>query len=178
MRRCAKFQSLIEKLLDVFRGRTVKGAASGSHAHLILAQRYPEGGGTELAMPATHGETEHQHDGGASAAISTAVVHLLREYTGRGPTKAKTYVNPDMVTVVLQDILTKGERSLVSDGKRDSVLSTRHLYQETMQTAMVETVEQVTGRSVVAFMSANHIDPDVAVETFMLAPVVAPVEEA
>jgi uncharacterized protein YbcI len=129
-------------------------------------------------MPATHSETEHQHDGGASAAISTAVVHLLREYTGRGPTKAKTFVNPDMVTVVLQDILTKGERSLVGDGKQDTVLNTRQLYQQTMRTALVEVVERLTGRPVVAFMSANHIDPDMAVETFMLAPVVRAAEDA
>lgn len=129
-------------------------------------------------MPATTNETEHQHDGGASAAISTAVVHLLREYTGRGPTKAKTYVNQDLVTVVLQDILTKGERSLVSDGQHGSVLNTRHLYQQTMEASLVETVERLMGRPVVAFMSANHIDPDMAVETFVLAPVVRVAEEA
>jgi uncharacterized protein YbcI len=129
-------------------------------------------------MPATTNETEYQHDGGATAAISTAVVHLLREYTGRGPTKAKTYINQDMVTVVLQDILTKGERSLVGDGKHDAVLNTRHLYQQTMRVSLVETVERLTGRPVVAFMSSNHIDPDIAVETFMLAPVVRAAEEA
>jgi uncharacterized protein YbcI len=128
-------------------------------------------------MPATN-ETEHLHDGGASAAISTAVVHLLREFTGRGPTKAKTYINNDMVTVVLQDILTKGERSLVSDGHNGDVLNTRHLYQQTMRTDLIATVERLTSRSVMAFMSSNHIDPDMAVETFILSPVVAPVEEA
>jgi uncharacterized protein YbcI len=128
-------------------------------------------------MPATN-ETEHVHDGGATAAISTSVVHLLREYTGRGPTKAKTYINQDMVTVVLQDLLTKGERSLVTDGQHDAVLTTRHLYQQTMREDLVQTIERLTGRSVIAFMSANHIDPDMAVETFVLAPVVSAVEEA
>jgi hypothetical protein len=34
----------------------------------------------------------------------------------------------------------------------------------------VAVVEGVTGRSVTAFMSDNHIDPDIAVETFVLEP--------
>jgi uncharacterized protein YbcI len=102
--------------------------------------------------------------------VSTAVVHLMREYTGRGPTKAKTYIHADLVTVVLQDILTKGERSLVSDGKSEAVLHTRQLFQQTMRSSLVDAVEEIVGRSVTAFMSANHIDPDIAVETFVLAP--------
>jgi uncharacterized protein YbcI len=127
-------------------------------------------------MPATNGD--HEPSGGESAAISNAVVHLLREYTGRGPTKAKTYVQPNLITVVLQDILTKGERSLVGDGEIDAVLTTRQLYQQTMRIDLIETVERVTGRHVHAFMSANHVDPDMAVETFVLTPVAGPGEEA
>lgn len=127
-------------------------------------------------MPAAQ-ETE-THNGGASAAISTAVVHLLREYTGRGPTKAKTYITSDLITVVLQDILTKGERSLVNDGRNDAVLHTRQLYQQTMRRDLVETIERITERKVAAFLSANHIDPDVAVESFVLMPVAALSEAA
>jgi uncharacterized protein YbcI len=102
----------------------------------------------------------------------------MREFTGRGPTKAKTYINQDMVTVVLQDVLTKGEHSLVGDGLSGEVLHTRQLYQQTMRKELTATVERLTGRSVVAFMSANHIEPDMAVETFMLAPVAETAEEA
>jgi uncharacterized protein YbcI len=119
-------------------------------------------------MPAM--EEANQQNGGTSSAVSTAVVHLMREYTGRGPTKAKTYINTNLVTVVLQDTLTKGERSLVSDGKSDAVLHTRQLFQETMRPGLVRAVEEIVGRNVTAFMSANHIDPDMAVETFVLAP--------
>jgi hypothetical protein len=31
-------------------------------------------------------------------------------------------------------------------------------------------IEEITGRQVIAFLSANHVDPDVAIESFMLAP--------
>lgn len=63
--------------------------------------------------------------GSVSAAISSVVVKLLREYTGRGPTKARTYVDDDLITVVLRDTLTMGERSLVRDGEVELVLATR-----------------------------------------------------
>jgi hypothetical protein len=39
-----------------------------------------------------------------------------------------------------------------------------------MQERFVETVEGLTGRKVRAFMSANHQDPDLAVELFVLEP--------
>lgn len=109
-------------------------------------------------------------EGQVAAAISNAVVHVLGEYTGRGPTRARAYVNRDAITVLLHDTLTKGERQLVSDGHSSVVLQTRSLFQEMMRAELVASVEDVTGRTVVAFMSANHIDPDMAVETFVLEP--------
>ena len=66
--------------------------------------------------------------------------------------------------------MTKGERSLVRDGEADRVLETRHAYQRTMRDELAGGVAKLTGREVVAFMSANHIDPDVGVEIFILAP--------
>jgi uncharacterized protein YbcI len=94
----------------------------------------------------------------------------MREYTGRGPTKARTYLNDDLITVVLQDTLTMGERSLVRDGERELVITTRKAFQRTMSTQMVAAVERLSGRKVFAFLSDNHIDPDVAVESFVLVP--------
>jgi uncharacterized protein YbcI len=63
----------------------------------------------------------------AGAMISTAAVQLLREYTGRGPTKAKTAINGDIVTLLLADTLTKGERTLAENGHADRVLGLRVL---------------------------------------------------
>lgn len=105
-----------------------------------------------------------------SLAISNHVVRLLSEYTGRGPTKARTHFNDNLITVVVQDLLTKGERSLIRDGKADLVLEMRRAYQLTMRDDFVAGIEEITGRQVIAFLSANHLDPDLAVESFMLAP--------
>jgi uncharacterized protein YbcI len=102
--------------------------------------------------------------------ISTATVQLLHEYTGRGPTKAKTLINEDLVTIVLADTLTRGERRLVDNGLSDRVLQLRHDYQLTMRDDLVAIVERQLDRTVIAFMSQNHIDPDLAVEVFVLEP--------
>jgi uncharacterized protein YbcI len=98
------------------------------------------------------------------------MVRLVSEYTGRGPTKARTYYDGDLVAIVLQDTLTRGERSLVRDGRSELVLSTRRAFQATMSDDAVAGVEEITGRKVMAFLSDNHIDPDVAVESFVLHP--------
>lgn len=105
-----------------------------------------------------------------TAAISNMVVHLLNQYTGRGPTKARTHIHDDIVTVILRDTLTKAEQVLVANGHRELVLSTRKTFQDTMASELIAAVEAILGRDVLAFLSTNHIDPDIAVETFILAP--------
>ena len=103
-------------------------------------------------------------------AISNLVVRLLSEYTGRGATQARTHFNDNLITVVVQDLMTKGEHSLIRHGKGDLVLETRRAYQDSMGDELSAGVEDITGRRVVAFLSANHLEPDVAIENFMLAP--------
>jgi uncharacterized protein YbcI len=107
---------------------------------------------------------------GPGPMISTATVQLLHEYTGRGPTKAKTLINDDLVTVLLADTLTTGERKLVDSGRSERVLQLRHDYQITMREELIAIVERQLDRKVIAFMSQNHIDPDLAVEVFVLEP--------
>ena len=109
----------------------------------------------------------------ANASISDGAVRLLHEYTGRGPTRSRTTIDHDSVMVVLGDTLTKGERRLVESGKAERVLALRHDFQLAMRDDLVELVEGATGRKVVAFMSQNHIDPDLAVEVFLLEPAAA-----
>jgi uncharacterized protein YbcI len=108
--------------------------------------------------------------GTVAAAISNACVHLMSEYTGRGPTKAKTIFNRDVITVVLQETMTKAEKRLAEAGDAKYVLEMRHRFQQAMQGELVAAVEQISERKVIAFMSANHIDPDMAAEVFVLEP--------
>jgi uncharacterized protein YbcI len=112
-------------------------------------------------------QRERQGPGGM---ISTSAVKLLHEVTGRGPTKAKTTINENLVTVLLADTLTSGERHLVDNGLGDRVLALRHEFQLTMRENLIGIVERQLDRKVIAFMSQNHIDPDLAVEVFVLEP--------
>ena len=108
--------------------------------------------------------------GGISAAISNAAVRVLSEYTGRGPTKARTTLDRDLVVVVFGDALTKAETTLVEKGDGELVLAMRHRFQNAMKDDLKAAVETLTERKVIAFMSANHVDPDLAVEVFVLEP--------
>ncbi|MDQ3676840.1 MAG: DUF2294 domain-containing protein [Actinomycetota bacterium] len=105
-----------------------------------------------------------------SAAISNAVVGLLHEYTGRGPTKARTTIGPDTIVVTLRDSLTKAERTLASHGQALEVLAMRRAFQDTMRSELIAAVQTLTGRTVEAFLSDNLHDPDVAVEIFLMEP--------
>jgi uncharacterized protein YbcI len=109
-------------------------------------------------------------EGELAAEISAAVVHALAETTGRGPTKAKTTLGENGVFVVLQDALTKGEQSLADAGEQAAILDIRKRWQNIMRVEMSTKVEELTGRKVVGFMSDSHIDPDLAVEVFILEP--------
>jgi len=108
--------------------------------------------------------------GEAAQAISNALVRLLRDYTGRGPTQAYTTITETHVIVVLRESLLKAERSLVKDGHSDAVIDMRRRFQRTMKADLVAAIELNTGREVLAFLSDHHIDPDIAVEIFILKP--------
>jgi len=108
--------------------------------------------------------------GSRAAEISNRAVPVLHDYTGRGPTRAHMVINRDSVLILLGDTLTKGERTLAADGQAQFVLDMRHRFQMAMREDLIATVEQVMERKVVAFISDNHIDPDMASEVFVLEP--------
>jgi uncharacterized protein YbcI len=114
---------------------------------------------------------EHLHHGELAARISNIVVRELSQTTGRGPTKAKTTLGDNGIFVVLQDTLTRGEQTLADAGESQAVLDLRRRWQRVMEESISKDIEKVTGRKVIGFMSDNHIDPDLAVEVFVLEPV-------
>jgi uncharacterized protein YbcI len=119
-------------------------------------------------VPTPQEEPRPEVGGQLGLAISNAVVRLVAEYTGRGPTKARTVIADNLILVLLQDTLTKGERALVRKGRAEQVTALRSEFQAAMHEDLVAAVEGLTGRKVAAFMSTNHIDPDLGVEIFVL----------
>jgi uncharacterized protein YbcI len=112
--------------------------------------------------------------GELGAVISNTVVKALARTTGRGPTKAKTTFGDNGVFVVLQDSLTRGELTLTDAGEGNAVLDLRRRWQRVMKDSLSREIEELTGRKVIGFMSDNHIDPDLAVEVFVLEPLPGP----
>ena len=102
--------------------------------------------------------------------VSDAMVGLYKRYYGRGPTKARTHLTHDAVMCVLEEIYTTVERSLVERGDHETVSRVRRSFQRHFQREFVEAIEEITGRTVRAFLSESHTEPDLAVEVFLLEP--------
>ena len=100
--------------------------------------------------------------------IANAVVRARKGLFGRGPTKAQAFFRHNFVVVVMEDALTAGERRLADGGERDAVLRMRQRYQRVLHAELVRAIEELTAGKVQASMSGNHIDPDLAVELFVL----------
>jgi uncharacterized protein YbcI len=103
------------------------------------------------------------------AAISTRIVAILREHYGRGPMKAKTYALDDLIVVVMRGSgFTPLEKTIMDSGDPDRVVAMRHDFQHMMTRRFTDTIEELTGRNVLAFLSQAHVEPDVAVEIFFI----------
>lgn len=102
--------------------------------------------------------------------ISRGLVALLKQQLGRGPTSARTFINDDVVTVVLQDTLTAAEKTLIESDRAEVVSDMRRSYQDAICDEAVALIERETGRNVMVMLSDHSVIPDCAVECFVLEP--------
>jgi uncharacterized protein YbcI len=100
--------------------------------------------------------------------ISNTIVTLFKQRFGRGPISCRTYLESDLVVLVLTGGYTPGEQTMFEAGKWHDVRQARLAWQDSMEARFVEVIERLTQRSVKAFMSANHQGPDITVELFVL----------
>jgi uncharacterized protein YbcI len=114
-------------------------------------------------------EQQQQLRGGElNAAVTSALVGIHTEHLGRGPTTASTFHYRNVLITLMHDVLTHAERSLSASDQVEAIRNIRHLFQETMEKDFRIAVERLTGRKVLAFISGNHIEPDIAAEMFIL----------
>jgi uncharacterized protein YbcI len=111
------------------------------------------------------------------ATISNGLVHLHRQYYGKGPTKAKTYAMNDLVLCLLRGGLTPVERTLIDQGAAEVVHTMRSSFQDVMEGEFRAVVEAATGRNVDVYMSQMHPN-GIAVEIFMMEPLDGPPSHA
>jgi uncharacterized protein YbcI len=103
------------------------------------------------------------------AQISTSIVAILREHYGRGPMKAKTYALDDVILVVMRGSgFTPLEQTHMDSGQPSRVVAMREEFQQVMAARYKQTIEELTGRTVVAFISQAHLEPDITVEMFFV----------
>jgi uncharacterized protein YbcI len=100
--------------------------------------------------------------------ISRRIVQLHKEFYGRGPDKAKTYVSGDLVVVLMRGGFTRVEETLLEEGRGEAVLQQRTDFQHVMVDRFSEVIEDETGRKVIAMMSGSHQHPDLLGEMFVL----------
>ena len=114
------------------------------------------------SKPSDHGDV--------LSAISDGIVALLKEFYGRGPTRAKSYYEDDLVVCVLRGGFSQVERTLLAGGRGQAVIQQRMEFQEVMRERFARVVEDATDKRVIGFMSGNQQDPDLMCEVFILAP--------
>jgi uncharacterized protein YbcI len=119
--------------------------------------------------PTQADRTPHLVGGHLLAAISTSIVRILREHYGRGPMKAKTYALDDIIIVVMRGSgFTPLEQTIMDSGEPDHVVAMREDFQRVMADRYKETIEELTGRKVLAFLSQAHVEPDITMEIFFV----------
>jgi uncharacterized protein YbcI len=116
-------------------------------------------------------QTAAEHRGMQTAELSNAMVRIYKEQFGRGPTKAHSvYAGPDLVICTLENSLTPAEHRMAQLGEHQRVRDIRTFFQHAGELEFVEAVEQITGRSVRAFVSGTDTEHDVSSEVFYLHP--------
>lgn len=118
--------------------------------------------GEQTATPLSGGEL--------NAAITRELVRIHTAAIGRGPRKSYSFHSGDTLITVMLGVLTRAEQTLVSYGEGEAVRAMRQLSQRAMAEEMKAAVAGLTGREVLALMSDNHLDPDMAVQVFVLEP--------
>ncbi len=131
-------------------------------------QAPPESAASELIEPDWTKDVETGTTSGLRSEISNAMVGLKKRFYGKGPTKAKTYINDNYILCVLQGGLTRNEETLIEAGEDMLVRQFRLRFQEVMADATTESIERLTGRTVINYHSQITFHPDYAFEIFVL----------
>ncbi len=101
--------------------------------------------------------------------LSREIVQLHARLYGRGPTKARSYLQGDYAFCILEEVFTTAERTLVAAGSGDHVRDTRKKFQDAVKDQFTEVVERITGRPVRVVLSQVDVDANLALEFFLFA---------
>jgi uncharacterized protein YbcI len=119
------------------------------------------------------GSEERLSGGALNAALANELGKLIADFTGRGATKSRAFIQQDVVVCVLEDGANRAERNLVAAGKAELVRIQRDALQRAMGPQLIEAVERLTGRQVITFISGTDEFASSSIEAFVLEPLSA-----
>ena len=103
-------------------------------------------------------------------AVSASMCALHERYYGREPVNAKSrMMGDDLLACVLGGVYNDVEKTMIELERSAIVQETRSAFQTAMQQRFIYEVERLSGRRVLAFISNQHIGPDMEIELFVLA---------
>ncbi|HET9677325.1 MAG TPA: Na-translocating system protein MpsC family protein [Solirubrobacterales bacterium] len=100
--------------------------------------------------------------------MTREVIRIHMEAIGRGPRRAYTFHNDNVLFTILEGTMTPGEQKLAANGDGESVRAIKRQFHRVMDEDLRDAVKRLTAKQVVATLSDIHLDPDVAVELFIL----------
>jgi uncharacterized protein YbcI len=119
--------------------------------------------------PASEADVEAARlDAPVRAALANAMIRIVHEHWGKGPVRAKAYLEEGFVFCALEEPLTTVERTLVGGGETDLVRELRLEFQELVNQEFAAQVQTLTGRQVLACHSQIVFDPDILFLIFVL----------
>jgi uncharacterized protein YbcI len=121
----------------------------------------------EAEMPGTG---EPLSGGALNAALANEISKLVANFTGRGATKSRAFIDQDVVVCLLEDGATRGERNLVAAGSAQLVRWQRDAMQRAMASQLIAAVEHLTHRTVNVFLSGTDETGESSIEAFVLQP--------
>jgi uncharacterized protein YbcI len=127
-----------------------------------------QAGSEELTEPDWTRGVETGSGSSMTAEVSNAMVGLKKRFYGRGPTRAKAFINDNYIFCVLDGGLTQNEKTLLDAGEADLVRTYRLRFQEVMAATTTEAVERITGCKVLGYHSQILFEPVVGIEMFVL----------
>ena len=113
------------------------------------------------------GEAEEEREQSLLSRISNEMVKAMKQYYGKGPTKAKSYIVDDLLSVVFLGGILPSERTMLDAGKEDAVRAFRQEFENEMTERLIGTVEELTGRKVLTYQSQILFEPDLVIEIFV-----------
>lgn len=113
---------------------------------------------------------ERLSGGALNATLANELGKLIADFTGRGATRSRAFIDQDLVVCLFEDGATRPERNLVAASRSELVRLQRDALRRAMGPQLIEAVERLTGRSVRTFLSGTDEDGGSSIDAFILEP--------